>query len=114
MSDPVIMWFRQDLRISDNPALSAAAEGGRPVLAIFVCNDDLADTEAPGGASRWWLHHNLRALDQSLRSIGSHLLLRRGPAVDVLLAVAAETGARSSPGHKCSDSVRAENSVDGR
>jgi len=94
MADPVIMWFRQDLRIRDNAALTAAAVGGRPVLTVFVLDDAAPGAWALGGASRWWLHHSLRALDESLNAIGSRLILRRGLTVDVLLAVAAETGAR--------------------
>ena len=93
MSNPVIMWFRQDLRISDNAALAAAAAGGRPVLAVFVLDEAASGAWPPGGASRWWLHHSLRSLDERLKAIGSRLILRRGNSIDELLAIAAESGA---------------------
>ncbi len=95
MADPVIMWFRQDLRIADNAALAAATAGGGPVLAVFVLDEVASGTWGPGGASRWWLHHSLRALDESLHAIGSRLILRRGKTIDILLAIASESGARS-------------------
>ena len=46
-----------------------------------------------GGASRWWLHHSLAALDRDLRKHGSRLILRRGAAANVLATLASETGA---------------------
>ena len=93
MADPVIMWFGRDLRLADNAALAAAAAGGRPVLAVFVLDEIDSGTWAPGGASRWWLHHSLRALEESLHAVGSRLILRRGKTVDILLSIAAEAGA---------------------
>ena len=63
MSDaPSIVWFRLDLRLSDNPALTAAAKGGRALVPLFILDDEDADEWAIGGASRWWLHHALEAL----------------------------------------------------
>jgi len=64
MESPVLLWFRQDLRLADNPALHAAA--GRPLLAVYVLDDEAAGAWAHGGASRWWLHHTLAALDAAL------------------------------------------------
>ena len=49
----------------------------------------------PGAASRWWLHHSLQALDASLRALGSRLIVRRGPAEQVLADVAAEVDAQA-------------------
>lgn len=57
-----IFWFRQDLRIADNPGLCAAASGSEPVLAIYIIDEQ----NSIGEASRWWLHHSLQALNQSL------------------------------------------------
>lgn len=61
-----IVWFRQDLRLHDNPALHAAIQQG-DVLAIYILDDKNAGDFAMGAASRWWLHHSLQALDQSLQ-----------------------------------------------
>jgi len=60
-----ILWFRQDLRIHDNPALNAAAEYDA-LLPIYILDDVNAAQWAMGGASRAWLHHSLTALNQDL------------------------------------------------
>lgn len=61
-----IVWFRQDLRLSDNPAFTAALEQG-DVLPIYILDQENVGDFALGGASRWWLHHSLQALDESLQ-----------------------------------------------
>jgi deoxyribodipyrimidine photo-lyase len=91
---PVIWWIRQDLRLTDNAALEAAVAAGGPVIPLYVLDDEAAGAWAPGGASRWWLHHSLASLAAALRARGARLILRRGRAEEVLPAVAAETGAR--------------------
>jgi len=60
-----IHWFRQDLRLSDNPALSKAVAAGT-VMPIYILDDENAAEYAMGAASRWWLHHSLSSLNQSL------------------------------------------------
>lgn len=88
-----IVWFRNDLRLSDNPALTRALEAGRAVVPVFVLDEETQGLRRLGGAARWWLHHSLSALDASLRRLGSRLVLRRGPAEKVLTELAAECGA---------------------
>ena len=61
-----IQWFRQDLRLAYNPALSHAAESGS-LLPVYILDQDHGGDHRPGGASRWWLHHSLKALDESLQ-----------------------------------------------
>ncbi len=90
---PIIHWFRKDLRLMDNPALSSAAESGHPVLAVYILEDGDSDPWALGGASRWWLHHSLKALDQSLKTLGNRLILRRGRPQETLRELVTETGA---------------------
>ena len=75
-----VHWFRQDLRLADNPALFAAAARGQ-VLPLFILDDHNAGDWSAGRASRWWLHHSLKQLDQSLHG---HLLVRSGDARVVL------------------------------
>ncbi|MCJ2182622.1 DNA photolyase family protein [Novosphingobium sp. 1949] len=89
---PVIVWFRRDLRLRDQAALSAAASAG-PVIPVYVLDDECAKHRRMGGASRWWLHHSLEALDAALRKKGSRLILRRGRCEEVLAQLARETGA---------------------
>lgn len=80
---PVIVWFRHDLRLADNPALSAAAATGAPVVPLYI-----HDEPGMGAASKWWLHHSLRALD-------CPIVTREGKAADILKNVIRETGAES-------------------
>ena len=95
---PCIVWFRDDLRLSDHPAFHAAAEFGAPVICVYVHDDESAALQPPkarphGAASRWWLAQSLRALAASLTAIGGRLVLRRGVAADVLAGIARETDA---------------------
>jgi len=92
MADPVLLWLRRDLRLSDQPALVAAAQEG-PVIPVYILDDDTPRHRAMGGASRWWLHHSLARLGAGLRAKGSRLILRRGRSEAVLAALAAETKA---------------------
>src|SRR5690348_13605171 len=85
---PVLVWLRRELRVHDNAALLAAA--GRPVVVVFVLDDETPGTWRPGGAARWWLHHSLAALAVSL---DGRLVLRRGAYARVIPALAAEIGA---------------------
>ena len=88
---PVILWFRQDLRLADNPALVHAVETGRPVLPVFILDRNPA-LRPTGAASLWWLDKSLRALDASLRDRGSRLILRRGDSEAELRHLIDETG----------------------
>ncbi|MGE0221992.1 MAG: deoxyribodipyrimidine photo-lyase [Acetobacteraceae bacterium] len=90
---PVLLWFRNDLRLSDQAALQAALATGQPVLPVHILDDASAGTWAPGAASRWWLHHSLAALAADLAGRGSTLVLRRGDAGEELPRLVAETGA---------------------
>ena len=79
-SSPTIHWFRQDLRLSDNPALCAAAATGA-VVPIYILDDETAGQDRMGSASRWWLHHSLAALNLAL---DGKLLFFRGDAATIL------------------------------
>ncbi|XBQ15726.1 MAG: deoxyribodipyrimidine photo-lyase [Oceanicaulis sp.] len=93
--NPAIVWFRRDLRLADNPALLAAVSSGRPLVALYVLDDESAGTWRPGGASRWWLHHSLASLAGAIEERGGTLVLRRGDAAKALDAVIEETGAEA-------------------
>jgi deoxyribodipyrimidine photo-lyase len=88
-----IVWFRQDLRLGDNPALLAAVRHGGPVLPVYVWSPEEEGRWRPGAASRWWLHHSMARLDQSLRRCGSRLILRRGPTLEALRGLLVDSGA---------------------
>ncbi len=90
---PIILWFRRDLRLSDHAALCAAVETGRPIIALYILDDATPKHRKMGAASRWWLHHSLQSLDQSLQKLASKLILRRGESADMLEQLSKETGA---------------------
>ena len=86
-----ILWFRNDLRLSDNPALQAIVNEGNEVVALYILEEQ---RQLPiGGAAMWWLHHSLIALQQAIASWGGQLLLRRGDVRMQLQQVIQETGA---------------------
>lgn len=93
MSSPSIVWFRDDLRLADNPALRAAIDRGEPILAVYVLDEESPGIRPLGGAARWWLHHSLASLSERLRGRGGALVLRRGPAARVIPQVVADTDA---------------------
>jgi len=78
-----IHWFRQDLRLTDNPGLLAAAEH-ETVLPIYILDNDNAGENQLGGASKVWLHHSLTALNASL---DNQLSVYAGDAKNVLLGL---------------------------
>jgi deoxyribodipyrimidine photo-lyase len=100
-TSPVIVWFRQDLRVADHPALSAAAQTGQPVIPLYIFDNDAPGAWKRGGASRWWLHHSLNSLGAELAARGSKLILRHGTTTAVLADIAAATGAKAIHTSRC-------------
>jgi len=90
MPAPIILWFRRDLRLSDHAALCAACATGRPVIPVFIHDDEVAGL---GAAPKWRLGLSIEAHARALGDTGSRLILRRGAALDVLRDLLAETGA---------------------
>jgi deoxyribodipyrimidine photo-lyase len=88
-----LLWFRQDLRLTDNPALRAALESDAVVPVYIWAPTEEAEWPL-GAASRWWLHHSLTRLDAELRRLGSRLTFRAGTdSLRILLDLAHECGA---------------------
>jgi deoxyribodipyrimidine photo-lyase len=99
-ASPCIVWFRDDLRLSDHPALHAASKTGAAVICLYVLDEQSDALRAPnarplGGAARWWLAQSLRAHQKSLTSIGASLVLRKGPAALIIVGLARETHAET-------------------
>lgn len=88
-----VVWFRQDLRLQDNPALTAALKNGGSVLPVYILDDEGEGDWPAGSASRWWLHHSLGSLDASLRERGSRLVLARGNSASVIESLVKQAGA---------------------
>lgn len=90
-----LVWFRQDLRLADNPALAAAAAAGGPVIPVYIHAPREEEPWSAGGASRWWLHESLARLHADLKGIGSALSVRSSAdSLSALLALCRECGAR--------------------
>ena len=93
MSDTSILWFRQDLRLSDLPALKAAGSDDHKVLPVYILDDEAAGDWRPGAASRWWLHHSLEALAKSIDEKGGKLIFSRGDSAKLLKKLCKDSGA---------------------
>lgn len=89
-----IVWFRQDLRIEDNPAFAAAVQHG-DVIPLYIWNPETEGKWPLGGASRWWLHHSLERLSENLAEQGLRLILRKGNPCEIIKDVIAESGAQN-------------------
>jgi deoxyribodipyrimidine photo-lyase len=92
---PVIFWFRDDLRLEDNAGLAAAAGTNRPLVAVYLLDEETAGTRPLGGAARWWLGRSLISLADQIAALGGQLVLRRGPADREIPRLVRETGARA-------------------
>jgi deoxyribodipyrimidine photo-lyase len=98
MNEPIIIhWFRQDLRLADNPSLYHACRKGR-VLPVYILDDSNAGASRMGGASRWWLHHSLERLNRSLHG---RLALFRGDPLDIIPDLARSSEARAVHWNRC-------------
>ena len=121
MSDnPVLCWFRDDLRLADNPALAAAHASGRPLVLIYILDDSSLESRPLGGASRWWLDKSLRSLSERIAAKGGKLILSKGQAETVIAEVVARTGAcavywnrRYGPARKIDERIKAALKRDG-
>jgi deoxyribodipyrimidine photo-lyase len=98
---PAIVWLRQDLRLADNPALHAASQAKRPLILLYILDDEMPGRWRMGGASRWWLHKSLEALSGHVAKRGARLVLRRGVAAEILATLARETKAQTIFWNRC-------------
>jgi deoxyribodipyrimidine photo-lyase len=86
---PIIVWLRNDLRLTDNPALFHAAKKGAPLVLIYIF--DHAEHDLPIGKSqKIWLHHSLKSLQKDLREDGHQLYIFKGNAKKHLIELVHE------------------------
>lgn len=97
---PTLIWFRQDLRLRDNPALNYACKQGK-VVALYILDDTHAGAAYPGAASQWWLHHSLKSLNKSL---GNKLHFIKGDPLVVLPDFVAKQGIKQVLWNRCYES----------
>lgn len=120
-ASPALVWFRDDLRLADQPALTAAVASGRPVICLYAFDNGGASGRSLGSASRWWLHHSLAALQGALKAIGGRLDIVRAdhsetPALAAALDAAEVYWTRRYGGAEiaCDTQVKAALQADGR
>lgn len=95
---PIIIWFRQDLRLNDNPALHAAYDAGHPIIPLYILDDENAQEWKMGAASRVWLHHALDALNKDL---SDNLIIAKGDATEIIPDLISKTNAAGIYWNRC-------------
>ena len=78
MSDSILVWFRNDLRLLDNPAVLDAHRSGQPIQFVYIFDDSERYARPLGGAQKWWLHQSLTRLSEDISKRGGRLDLLRG------------------------------------
>lgn len=102
-----LLWFRRDLRLTDNPALRALLDDGHRPVPVYI--HDEPDPDWPlGAASAWWLHHSLAALKKALQQRGSGLIVLSGDTRQRLLQAIETSGAQAVYWNRCYEPVFAE------
>lgn len=97
-----LMWFRQDLRLTDNPAFIESCSQHQCVLPLFVYDEK---NSILGGAQAWWLHHSLIALGNSLNQLGLNLILRKGNPLEIIVDLTRKLSVNSVYWNRCYDPI---------
>ncbi|WP_236870235.1 cryptochrome/photolyase family protein [Candidatus Bandiella numerosa] len=104
----VIHWFKQDLRLHDNPSLYSSCKTGR-IIPIYIFDTYNPKQYQIGGASSWWLHHSLISLQKSL---SGNLCLFLGNPKDILLYLIDKYNVCSVHWNRCYASWKIERDSD--
>ena len=88
-----VVWLRDDLRLSDNPALRAGMDRGAGIVVLYVLDEESPGIRPLGSATKWWLHHSLVSLGDRIEKLGGTLVLRRGAAEKEVPKLVDEIGA---------------------
>jgi len=88
-----LVWIRNDLRFSDNPALYHACKESDHVIALFIWSPEDEGNWASGSASRWWLHHSLTGFAKKCHAAKLPFVIKNGPAKEALHDLINETKA---------------------
>ena len=84
-----VVWFRRDLRLSDNPALYSATLDGRPIIPLFILDEH---TDNAGAAFKWRLGLSIESLSLDLEKHNSKLILKKGNPLYVLKELRSSIG----------------------
>lgn len=87
--------FTRDLRVRDNPMLTAACRAGSAVVPLFVIDDHILSRPSMAPNRIRFLVAALAELDTELRSAGGRLVVRRGDVIEQVAQLVAEVGAES-------------------
>lgn len=99
-----IVWFRQDLRCQDNPALATACKHHQMIIPVYIADNN--PLEHLGGAQGWWLHYSLLALQHALQQHGLRLCLKRGSARSILQELISEHHVDAVYWNRCYEPAR--------
>ncbi len=92
--DVALIWFRRDLRIVDNPALTAALQSAKTVVPVFVWAPEEEGQFQPGRTSRWWSKQTVLDFENQVAALGSRLVVRQAKdRRSALLKLVEESGA---------------------
>lgn len=101
-----IIWFRQDLRLNDNPAFFEASANYQNVIPLYILD---GKNSALGEAQAWWLHHSLSALKASLKKQwGLNLVLRKGNPLDIIIELVNKHAINSVYWNRCYEPLSIE------
>ena len=93
----VLVWFKKDLRLLDNPALFFACDCHKPVIPIYIYDETLQ----VGSAQKWWLHHSLEALRKRLETLNLPLIIRQGDPLSILINLIQENSINEIYWNRC-------------
>jgi len=99
-NSPIIVWFRQDLRIEDNEALNMAIKAGQPIIPLYIM-DDTTQAWKMGSTSLWWLEKSLISLAVEFQKLGLNLIIRKGKPLRVLTELIKEVNANKLFYNRC-------------
>lgn len=100
-----LMWFRQDLRLIDNPAFIAACNNHDVVIPLYIYDKA---TSVLGRAQQWWLHYSLISLSESLKRMGLELVLRQGDPLQIITKLASQYSIDAIYWNRCYEPVAIE------
>jgi deoxyribodipyrimidine photo-lyase len=106
---PIIVWFRQDLRLTDNTALIAAHNTNAPIIPLYILDDENSGEWKMGGASRWWLHQSLQVLNASLNDA---MIFKKGNATDIIPQLVKDHNAQGVYWNRCYEPWRIKRDTD--
>jgi len=92
-----IVWFRQDLRLSDNPCLYEASQKGE-IIPIYILDEVNSSSFKMGGASRWWLHNSLKKLNATLNN---KLNVYQGDSKEIIIKLLQELDINAVYWNRC-------------